>query len=136
MAAEVGVDEKLVHIFTLVNWLQRRIDRANIEYVTMDTWQPCREGVQLILPKSTIIVDKYHVLALAKKCLDDARKSIRNSLAEKQRRQLKNDRFILLRKKLGLKPEKLPILESWTKMFPKIGEVHIALFSPWEPLPG
>lgn len=109
---------------TVAPWLSKLPDRDKIEYVTMDMWNPYRELVNQYLPQAKIIADKFHVLDLANDCLDSARKSIHESLTDKQRRTLKHDRFVLLTRKHRLKPEKQLILEVWIKNFPLLGSAY------------
>jgi transposase len=56
--------------------------------------------------------------------LDAVRKSIREGLTPKQKRQLMHDRFILLRRNSELKPDEQMILQLWTDNFPLLGEAY------------
>jgi transposase len=56
----------------------------------MDMWLPYREAVRTFLPSAFIVVDKFHVLRMVNASLDAVRKSIREDLSKKRRRE---DRF-------------------------------------------
>lgn len=109
---------------TLANYLNRIPDRAKIELVTMDMWAPYRTVVQVLLPGAQIVVDKFHVVRMANDALETIRKRLRDDLTDAQRRKLKGDRFILLRRKAELKPDQMMLMEVWTKNFPPLGQVY------------
>lgn len=97
----------------VVDYLMKMPDRQRIEVVTMDMWMPYREAVEGALPQAKIVVDRYHVVRLANKGLDDFRKALKAGMSVSQRRQLMRDRYILLKRKRDLQPKDLLLLETW-----------------------
>jgi len=111
---------------TVVNYLFKLPNRDRIKCVTMDMWLPYKDAVRAVLPSAVIVADKFHVVRMANKSLEDVRKSIRADLTTKQRRGLMHDRFFLLKREAELKPFERLTLESWTRNFPLLGEAYQA----------
>ena len=108
---------------SVIQYLRQLQRPEGIHTVVIDLWQPYREAVYLVLPKATLVADKFHVLKLATTTLEKLRKEISRSLTEAQRKTLKmHDRYLLLRRKHDLKPEELFVLESWIKNIPLLGQ--------------
>ncbi|WP_052568946.1 transposase [Ktedonobacter racemifer] len=76
-------------------WLSRLPGADRVECVTMDLWNPYRLAIQAILPKASIIADKYHVVRQINEVVETVRKSLRETLSPSQAKQLKQDRKIL-----------------------------------------
>lgn len=115
--------------------LMRIRDREKIELVAMDMWPTYRDVVLAVLPKAVIVIDKFHVLKMANKALDSVRKHVREGLTDSRRRKLMHDRFILLRRKRDLKPDKLLLLDVWLNQFPELRtayELKEDLFDLWD----
>jgi len=51
----------------------------------MDLWQPYKDAVKAVMPQATIIVDKFHVVRMAKQAMETIRKQLRESLTKNQR---------------------------------------------------
>jgi len=120
---------------TVIRYLSRLPDRTNVEIVTMDMWQPYRDAVRQTLPNAVIVVDKFHVVRMANLAVETIRKNIRKELDAKQRRQLKNDRFLMLKRRKDLTPMEQIILDSWTLNFPRLKqayELKEAFYEIWE----
>ncbi len=43
--------------------------RDKVEIVSMEMWKPYRRTVQAVLPQARIVVDKFHVVRMAKEAL-------------------------------------------------------------------
>ncbi len=99
--------------------------RKHIEFVTMDMWNPYRSVVREYT-KAKIIVDKFHVVRTANYCLDLVRKSIKGSLNPKERRQLMNDRFLLLKRQKELDRKQQQTIETWFWFYPDLGNAYMA----------
>ena len=61
---------------TVSKWLTNLPQKATVEVVTMDMWKPYRDAAQALLPAAKVVVDKFHVVRMANKCLDDTRKRL------------------------------------------------------------
>ncbi len=63
----------------------------------MDLSKSYSGAVRKILPEIDIVFDRFHVMALANKALDDIRKQQYKKLPEESRQVLKGQRFLLLK---------------------------------------
>lgn len=94
--------------------------REQTEVVTIDMWRPYKAAANLAMPQAAVVIDKFHVVRTATSGLDGVRKSVRKGLNSRQRVQLKNDRFLLLRRASKLKPNEQMILDAWCGAFPDL----------------
>jgi len=109
---------------TIIKYFARLEGRETIKYVSIDMWMPYREAVELMLPNATIIVDKFHVVKMANEAMEKVRKSFRESLTPKQRRGLRHDRFVLLKREHTLTDEEVLLLSGWVRNYPELGLAH------------
>ncbi|CDG51237.1 transposase (fragment) [Halomonas sp. A3H3] len=86
----------------------------------MDMWKPYRRAVQAVLPQARIVVDKFHVVRMANEALEKVRKGLRKDLKPNQRRTLKGDRKILLKRAHDVSDRERLIMETWTGAFPQL----------------
>jgi transposase len=104
----------------VITFLKKLPDIDNVEVVTMDMWQPYKDAVLNMIPHARLVVDKFHVIQYANIALENARKSFRSTLTDKQRKQLMHERFILLKNKEDLKPQEQWNLQIWFVTFPTL----------------
>lgn len=109
---------------TVLNRLLRLDDRAAVELVMMDMWQPYRDAARTAFPDAVIIVDKFHVVRMANQAVETVRKTIRQSLSASQRRGLMHDRFILLKRRHELDAVQEMLLQTWTTSFPELATAY------------
>lgn len=109
---------------TVIKYLKGIKDAHVILRVTMDMWRPYRDAVKEVLPNAKIIIDKFHVIRMANNAVEKCRKEIRALLPANQRRDLKNDRFLLLKREHQLKPREQLLISHWKVNYPKLGAVH------------
>jgi len=99
-------------------------NKPKVELVAMDMWRPYRDAVQEQLPQARIIIDRWHVQRMANGALEMVRKALRSSLPDKERRMLKDDRYILLKRQSELNPEQLLKLSGWLQNYPVLNHAH------------
>lgn len=105
-------------------FLEKLEDKENIEVVTTDMWKPYRDAVYDVLPYAYVVVDKFHVIQLATKAMEDYRKLFRSTLNDKQRKKLMHSRFLLLKNKEDLSNREQWNLEMIFAEFPQLREVY------------
>ena len=98
--------------------LMSMANRHQVEIVSMDMWKPYRRAFQTVLPQARIVVDKFHVVRMANEALEKIRKGLRKELKPNQRRTLKGDRKILLKRAHDVSDRERLIMETWTGAFP------------------
>jgi transposase len=107
--------------------MTRRLALRNmggVRFVAMDMWTPYRDVVRAVLPKTTIVVDKFYVARMANYGIEKVRKSLRDSIAPKERRGLMHDRFILLKREHALDVQSRFLLDSWVTLHPILGATY------------
>ena len=103
-----------------------KMETTKVKVVAMDMWRPYRDAVEAVIPKAVVVVDKFHVVRMANDCLETVRRQVRSSLTEHYRLQLKDDRFLLLKRRCKLNDFEKLAVETWTRNFPLLGEVYDA----------
>lgn len=101
-------------------WLTNLPGKQAVEVVTMDMWKPYRDSVLALLPAARVVVDKFHVVRMANKCLDDTRKRLRGELSTSDRRKMMRSRHIILKREKDLDETDHATLEAWTNALPEL----------------
>lgn len=107
-------------------YLKELKDKENVEQVTMDMWRPYRDAVNAELPGRIIVIDKFHIVRMASEALESARKRIKSSLERKDRLKLKNERFVLLKRRVTLTDKEVEDLHRWSALHPDLGLAYDA----------
>lgn len=107
-------------------YLKALPDKQNIKVVTMDMWNPYRQAVSEQLPGRLCVADKFHVTRMANEALEKVRKAIRQGLDHKTRIQLKDERFILLKRHAEIDEAEKIRMHKWFDLFPALRSAHEA----------
>ncbi len=110
----------------LLNYFEVLPDKQNITTVVMDMWRTYRNVANTMLPGRLIVVDKFHVVRMANDGLERVRKRIRKGLDRSTRLKMKNERFVLLKRKVELTPEETAKTQKWFSLFPELGLAYDA----------
>lgn len=110
----------------LLTYFDSLPNKDKIKIVTMDLWNVYRQVVTAKLPKRMIVADRFHVVRMANNALEAARKKVRRSLEPKSRIKLKNERFVLLKRRQDLSEAEKDKLQHWVELFPALGEAYNA----------
>lgn len=109
----------------VISYLSRLKDIDKVELVAMDMWRPYKDAVNIVIPHAKIVIDKFHVVKLANEALEKVRKTNRQNVSAKERRQLMRDRYVLLTRRKDLNDFDDQIkLQVWTDMFPLLGQAY------------
>lgn len=96
-----------------------------IELVTMDMTRRYKEAVRAVLGEEpVIVVDKFHVVRMASKAMEEIRRTFRADLNSRQRSVLVRDRFRMLRRGRDLEPRDRMLIQTWFTRFPLLGEAY------------
>jgi transposase len=88
--------------------------------MVMDMWNPYRQVGKKVFPGRLIVADRFHVVRMANEGLERVRKQIRKTVDDKTRIKLKDERFLLLKRRDNLKEEDVEKVEAWFSMFPQL----------------
>ncbi|HYP26452.1 MAG TPA: ISL3 family transposase [Blastocatellia bacterium] len=99
-------------------------DLWSVKVVAMDMWRPYRDLASKAFPQATLVVDKFHVLRLTNFCMDQIRKEVKGELPHADRRSLRKDRFILLRRTKELSMKEVLFKDMWLASLPDLAEAY------------
>ena len=72
---------------SVTSWLWQFKDKGVVKGLAIDMWRPYKDAAQAVFPGLPVIIDKFHVVKMANKAMDD----IRISLAKDQDRATGKD---------------------------------------------
>lgn len=109
---------------TIIARLRAMPELHRTEVVTMDMWQPYRDAVREACG-CDVVVDKFHVVKMANEALDRLRKDLRADMTERMKKDLKNNRYLLLqREAIVRKYSNADELDKWLERFPILKTAH------------
>lgn len=71
----------------VTNWLYQFKDRRTVKGLAIDMWKPYKDAAQAVFPGLPVVVDKFHLVKMANKAMDD----IRIALAKDQEKEVGRD---------------------------------------------
>lgn len=95
-----------------------------LKAVAMDMSVSYISAVKEILPNIPIVFDRYHVMALMNKQIDDLRRELQRSLSEEGKKFLKGSRFLLLRNYDGVLDDDRTKLDTLLEANAPLYEMH------------
>jgi transposase len=118
-------------------------ERAAIEAVAIDMWDPFEKAIRKHLPRARIVYDLFHVVAAYhRQVLDEVRiRAYRTVTSSDERRFIKGSRFLLYRNAENLQPEQKPRLEELLRVNKEIATAYMlrdslkqiwATRTPWQ----
>lgn len=105
---------------TIVKWLKGLKNPERVKIVTMDMWKPYRDAVYEALPNAYIVIDQFHVVKMANEALNTIRKAQKKQITDKQNKQLKKDRFVLLKRPHKLNTTHIVYRDAWFSNLPTL----------------
>lgn len=109
---------------TIIEYLENLSDRESIEVITMNMCNSYRAAVKKVLPGAKIVVGKQCILNMADLAVETIRKELRKTLISTQRKILKNERHVLLKRRYDLSITDTINMGVWNRSFPILGMVY------------
>lgn len=109
---------------TVRNWLHHLPYKERVKCVTIDMWGSYKDAVQIELPEIPIVIDKFHVIKHVNEALDTIRKGLRDQLSTKERKHIKNNRWLLLHNSEDLDYLEQKRLRDLLDNFPQFEKPH------------
>lgn len=109
---------------TVAKWISKIKDKDRIQLVCMDMHEAYRTVARDILPKRPVIIDKFHVVRMANTALERFRIAMKEELPAAQRRQLKSDRFAMLRRGENITDKDRLTQEIWFAAYPDMRTMY------------
>jgi len=99
-------------------------ERAHIEQVAMDLWEPYRLAVQAKLPQADIVADRFHIMHDLNKVIHKARRAIQRQAPEEVKDQLKGLRWTLVKNESNLKDQERQHLVQLKICYPQMYQLY------------
>ena len=116
--ATEGKDKKAVK--TIKNYLiGKGVDTNKIKYVCIDFSPSFIPAISEEFPKAQIHFDKFHLIQMLNKAMDEVRR-----LERKEHNELKGHKYTFLKNKANLSDKKRSDLASLITLFPTLGEAY------------
>ena len=105
---------------SLLEYFDALPNKQNVTTLVMDMWNPYRQVGKKLFPGRLIVADRFHVVRMANEGMERVRKQIRKTVDDKTRIKLKDERFLLYKRKANLTDEDMEKVQKWFKMFPQL----------------
>jgi len=111
---------------SLLGYFETMPDKQNVQTLVMDMWNPYRQIGKKVFPGRLIVADRFHVVRMANDGMERVRKQIRKTVDDRTRIKLKDERFLLLKRRESLDEEGEEKIKRWFSMFPQLGLAYEA----------
>jgi transposase len=99
--------------------------KAGIEAVAMDMWEPFINRVQHHCPKAAIVFDLFHVVKAFSQVIDEVRRDEYAQAQEAHKKVLKGSRYILLKNKANLSSKQASRLKELLDLNATLNAVYV-----------
>lgn len=111
---------------SLLGYFDAMPDKQNVTTLVMDMWNPYRQVCKQVFPGRLIVADRFHVVRMANDGMERVRKQIRKTVDDRTRLKLKDERFLLLKRRENLDDAGREKVQRWFSMFPELGMAYEA----------
>ena len=98
--------------------------RAAVEEVAVDLWEPYHLTVAACLPNARCTADRFHVMKNLNDRLTEARRAVQRGLAAAERAVLKGCRWVLVKNQADLDGDEAAQLAAIYTAVPALGQAH------------
>jgi transposase len=100
-------------------------DKEKVEWVCTDMWRPFKRSFSGYLPNARLVIDKFHVVAMASEALETVRKKYQATLDKNERVKVKKSiRWLTLRRPKNLSPAEAEALEVVRRAIPDLAVAY------------
>lgn len=105
---------------SVMRWLYHLEGRQAVEAVSIDMWLSYKRAIQAALPNAVVVVDRFHISAMANQALDRVRKRHGQRIGTQGRRRLVRSRWLLLKRDRDLSEEQRFRRDAWLLASPNL----------------
>ena len=111
---------------TVVKYLKNLPEKAKnrIVFVSMDMWDGYFRATREILPNTTIVIDRFHVMSNLNKAITKCRRDIQRELPKEKKDKYKGYRWILVKNEETMTEEDFKKLDQMIKDCPELCELY------------
>lgn len=96
-------------------------DKEKVEWVCTDMWRPFKRSFSKYLPNARLVIDKFHVVAMASEALETERKKYQATLDRAERIKVKKSiRWLTLKRPQNLSPAEVEALAVVRDVIPDL----------------
>ncbi len=99
--------------------------RASIEAIAMDMWDPYIKAVREYCPEAAIVFDQFHVVSAFGKVIDKVRNAEYRTASQEDKAVMQGSKYLLLKNKENLREEERPRLRSLLALNQTLTTVYI-----------
>lgn len=99
--------------------------RASIQAIAMDMWDPYIKAVKECCPQASIVFDQFHVVKAFSKVIDKVRNAEYRKANKEGKEVIKGSKYLLLKNKGNLLKEERPKIKSLLNLNEAIATVYI-----------
>ena len=100
-------------------------DKEKVEWVCTDMWRPFKRSFSEYLPNARLVIDKFHVVAMASEALETVRKKYQATLDKNERVKVKKSiRWLTLRRPQNLTPAEAEALKVVRQVIPELAVAY------------
>lgn len=100
-------------------------DREKVEWVCTDMWRPFKRSFSKYLPNARLVIDKFHVVAMASEALETVRKKYQATLEKAERIKVKKSiRWLTLKRPSNLSPAEVEALNVVREIIPELAVAY------------
>lgn len=85
--------------------------KSQIKIIIVDMYDPYIASIKENCPQANIVIDKFHVVKVVNKALDEIRKEEFSNATDDERKQMKHKRFVILKRNQNLNDKQREQLE-------------------------
>ncbi len=103
------------------------LDKSACKCATMDFAPAYAQAVRMVLPDTTVVIDKFHVIQEINRCLDNVRKDIQKDLRRhgEDIRHMKHSRLLFMSNIEDLSEEQVSKIQEWFNAYPQLYEAYM-----------
>lgn len=100
-------------------------DKEKVEWVCTDMWRPFKRSFSEYLPNARLVIDKFHVVAMASEALETVRKKYQATLDRTDRIKVKKSiRWLTLKRPQNLSQEEIEALAVVRQVIPELAVAY------------
>ena len=111
---------------TVVKFLQKMPQKAKkrIIFVAIDMWNGYFSAIREVLPNTTIVIDRFHVMSNLNRAITACRRNIQKKLPKEMKEKYKGYRWTILKNEDNMTEEDIKRIEKMRTECPELDELY------------
>lgn len=108
----------------VTSWLYQFKDRRTVKGLAIDMWRPYKDAAQAVFPGLPVVIDKFHVVKMANKAMDDVRVVLAKDQSKAVGRDWMRRKSLLRMRYKGLDERGRFNLQMWLDNEPEVAVAY------------